>query len=258
MVILAGGVGSRMQLGSAAHTEPPVEVEVEVEVGPDGDARPGVDNKVYLTIGARGMLEHSIETVGRSPLVAHVVVVARPEDRARLDPLLRSAAGDTPVRITPGGASRHASERAGIVALRAQIEAGEIDVVAVHDGARPFVSADLLERVLTEAATSGGAIPGLMIDDTLYAIDQDAFVDSADYVWVQTPQAFDARTLLTAHDRAAEADHDGVDTAEVVQSFTDQRIRVVAGEPTNIKVTYRTDLARAEAIIADGLPGRRP
>lgn len=228
VVLLAGGMGARMQSGI---------------------------NKVYLSIQQRSMIDYSFETVIACPSVTEIVLVTRPEDADRVERLLQPIDGGPRIRGTNGGATRHESERAGIDALRAEIEEGEIDVIAVHDGARPFMSLDLLGRVLDEAAASGGAIPACPVEDALYALDIEDFVDSSEYVWSQTPQAFAARVILAAHDAARDAGFEGVDTAEVVATFSDQPIKVVPGEPRNVKVTFREDLASAEASAPAWRPG---
>lgn len=226
MVVLAGGMGSRL----------------------GGDV-----NKVYLPIRGRHMLEYSLTTALGCDLVTDLVLVHRPDDTEQIERLVSAAGeslGEVVVHTTPGGDTRHESEYAGVAALRARIDAGVIDVVAVHDGARPFMGRRLLRRSLVDAAAHGAVIPGLAVTDALYALDRQRFVDPHDHVWVQTPQTFDAVTLLAAHDAAHAAGYQGVDTAEVVQRFGDVAVRVIPGHQANIKVTYQTDLATSETLAA--------
>ena len=203
-------------------------------------------NKVYLEIGGRYLIEYSLETVIRNELVTEVVLVIRPDDVERIEQLNLDHLDRPSIRTTFGGATRHESEYAGISALRAEIENGHLDVVAVHDAARPFMSDNLLRRALLQAASTGSALPGCPVTDTLFLRDAGGFAEADHYVWVQTPQVFDARTLLAAHDAAAAAGYQGVDTAEVVHSFSEQAIELVDGEPSNIKVTYPGDLSSDE------------
>ena len=88
----------------------------------------------------------------------------------------------------------------------------------------------LLDRVLLQAATSGGAIPGLPVDDVLGSTERPGLLPAEDYVWVQTPQGYAAPTLLEAHRRAELDDWEAADTAEVVERYTDQATAIVAGE----------------------------
>lgn len=227
VVILAGGMGSRM----------------------------GADvNKVYLRIRGRHILDYSVETVLACDLVTDLVLVHRPDDTDHIDRLVATIderpSKTLTVRTALGGESRHDSEYAGVAALRVPIDDGLVDVVAVHDAARPFMGHDLLHRSLVDAAAHGAVIPGLAVADALYALDRDRFVDSRDHVWVQTPQVFDAAVLLAAHDAAGRAGFQGVDTAEVVQQFSDADVRVIPGHETNLKITYQTDLGTSEALAA--------
>lgn len=230
VVLVAGGIGSRI----GAPT-----------------------NKVYLPIRQRAILLYSLETLSLSPSVTEVVIVVRPGDTDVVASLLEAplsseeAPGPTRIRTAHGGATRHDSEWNGIVALRPEIEAGEVDVVAVHDGARPFASLALVERVLTRAGETGGAIPGSPIEGPLYSLDENRFVAPSDHAWAQTPQAFAAPVLLDAHTAARRDGFSGKDTAEVVQRYSSQSIALVPGDPRNIKVTFQADLDRAE-ILAGG------
>lgn len=218
-------------------------------------SRMGADvNKVYLRIRGRHILEYSVTTALACDLVTDLVLVHRPDDTEHIERMLAAVAksmGAVVVHATPGGDSRHDSEYAGVAALRARIDEGMLDVVAVHDGARPYLADELLRRSLLDAAVHGAVIPGLAVTDGLYALDRHRFVDPHDHVWVQTPQTFDAPTLLAAHDAAHAAGFQGVDTAEVVQRFSDTSVRIIPGHTANIKITYQTDLGTSETLAAD-------
>lgn len=223
VVVVAGGIGSRMQ---------------------DAAGR----NKVYLSVGGRQLLSYSLETLNRCDAVGLVVLVVRDDDRDHAGHLAQATLTERPWKLAVGGATRHDSERSGVEATRPEVERGTIGVVAVHDGARPFMPGSLLDRVLDQAHTSGGAIAALPVADSLYRLVDGTRLEAEDHAWCQTPQAFVGATLLAAHDAAAAAGFQGADTAEVVQTFTEQRTTLVRGEPTNIKVTFADDLGRSEAI----------
>jgi 2-C-methyl-D-erythritol 4-phosphate cytidylyltransferase len=220
-IVLAGGSGSRVQRDV---------------------------NKVYLPIRERDMLEYSLETMGRSSAVDRVVLVVRSEDRGLAENVIAETVPAKLTNVVVGGATRHQSERAGLEALAPAIERGEVGLVAIHDGARPFMTTELLDSVLAAARRSGGAIPGLRPEEALYRVDgRDAHLIPGETLRrVQTPQAFRARPLLEAYRRADEARFEGVDTAETVERFSDLEIRVVPGDPRNIKVTFVEDLFQAE------------
>jgi 2-C-methyl-D-erythritol 4-phosphate cytidylyltransferase len=205
-------------------------------------------NKVYLPIRERDMLEYALESMGRSPAVDRVVLVVRAEDRSHAENLIAEMVPAKLTNVVLGGATRHESEQAGLEALAQAIETGEIGLVAIHDGARPFMTLDLLDSVLDTARRTGGAIPGLRSEEVLYRIDDLGAHALPQHTLrrVQTPQAFWAHPLLLAYRRAAEAGFEGVDTAETVERFSDLEISVVPGDPRNIKVTFVEDFFQAE------------
>lgn len=194
------------------------------------------------------MLEYSLETVHRSAVVDRVVLVVRAEDRPRAENLITEMLPSKPTLVVIGGATRHESEQAGLEALAPAIDAGEVGVVAIHDGARPFMTLRLLEGVVAAARARGGAVPGLRVEETVYRVEGPGAhpVDAASLRRAQTPQAFQAGPLLEAYRRAAAAGVEGVDTAETVERFSDLRVAVVPGDPRNIKVTFVEDLFQAE------------
>lgn len=211
------------------------------------------ENKVYLPVAGRPLLAWSLQSFEDSELVDEIVLVIRSEDRERA----RSFVQATPLRklgtVVEGGPTRHASEHAGLEALASRIEHGGVDLVCIHDAARPFVGQAMLARILRSAREHGGAVPGLEVPGSvlLRATEDErptASVATHDLRRVQTPQAFHARALVTAYRRAAQEGFAGVDTAESVERYSDLSVRVVDGDPDNIKVTFVEDLFAVEAL----------
>ncbi len=200
-------------------------------------------NKVYLPVGERPLLSYSLAAFAAFEPVERLIVVIRPEDRARaVDVLERVGVTAT---LVPGGPTRHASEAAGIDAVDAPADA----LVAIHDGARPFLTLELLERLFSTAARHGGAVPGLPIEGPLERIGADGMLRPADTSRLrrmQTPQVFRAGPLREAYHRAGDVGFEGVDTAETVGRFSDLDVRVVPGDPANLKVTFVEDFFTAE------------
>lgn len=215
-------------------------------------------NKVYLPIAGKEMIEYSLDTFDRSEAVAGLVVVARSDDEAHVAALLEEFGVSKPTRVVAGGLTRHRSEHNGIEALAEDIEAGEVDWVAVHDGARPFVTLDLLDSVVAEAVRHGGAVPALSVASPLYERRGDRVVPlpTESIRRAQTPQVFAAGPLLSAYRRAQEEGFEGVDTAETVERFSDLEIGLVAGDPNNVKVTFVEDLLEAEDLARGFREGR--
>jgi 2-C-methyl-D-erythritol 4-phosphate cytidylyltransferase len=145
-----------------------------------------------------------------------------------------------------GGATRSASVRAGLAHVP-----DHVDVVCVHDAARPLASAELYRAVIDAvAAGADAAIPGVPVVDTIKVVDAEQAVvstpDRSSLVAVQTPQAFRASVLRAAHAAGGE----GTDDAALVEVMGG-RVVVVAGEATNRKITDPADLDWARSIIGD-------
>lgn len=206
-------------------------------------------NKAYVTLGGRPMISYSIETLDRSPWVARLVLVIRPEDRRIAEQVMDRIGVGTPWLMVTGGESRHASEYRGLKALSGEIDGGEIDLVAIHDGARPFVSPSLLHQLFRDADRHGGAVPTLPVDAPIHRLIRQgeiALLNQDRLHKAQTPQVFSAPELVAAYGCAQEAGFEGVDTAETVQRFSDLKIRATPGDPNNLKLTFPEDFALAE------------
>jgi len=205
-------------------------------------------NKIFLDIGGHSILERSLALFETSPLVDEMVLVGRSADLPRFEQLpgrfrkLRS--------IVAGGDIRHGSEFAGLRAIAPRIDAGQIDTVLVHDAVRPFASEDLLRRLLASHETIG-CVPGLPVDRHTVLVENGSIAAYPRNLFaIQTPQAFQATWLLEAHNKAARQGFVGTDTASVVE-WAGGDIRVIEGEPDNIKITTPADLAHAERIASD-------
>lgn len=201
-------------------------------------------NKVLLALNGQPVIAWSLRTVADLPYVDRVLVVHR---RADLD-LVRPLTADA--TLVEGGASRHASEANALHQLAKPIDAGEIDVVVVHDCARPLASRALFDAVVSAAASYGGAIPvreqaGLVRADA-------ATIAAGTLVAVQTPQAFRATELLAAYRQAELDGFEGTDTAACVAKYTDLVVRAVPADATNLKITFPEDVAIAERLL--GIP----
>jgi 2-C-methyl-D-erythritol 4-phosphate cytidylyltransferase len=199
-------------------------------------------NKVLLPLGDRPVLAWSVADALAAADVRRVVVVVRPGEQDAVSAALAPYLGTAEVLLVPGGATRHASERAALRVLAAEIGAGDLDVVAIHDGARPLAGVDLFDAVVTAARQHGGALPVTPLAGVLPR-------PAGALVGVQTPQAFDARTLLAAYERADADGFEGTDTASCVERYApDVQIAAVAGSAGNLKVTYPEDVALADRL----------
>ena len=186
------------------------------------------------------LIEHTLRAFSRAPRVDEIILVVRAGEEGKASAIRFS--GDKPLLIVAGGKERRDSSLAGV-----KRAGGEI--VLIHDGARPFPSIELIERVIDGAAAHGACIPVIPSPDTLRFLNDDGTVsgkriDRSKIVRVQTPQGF--RTDLI-RGSLAESDPRIPDDAEALLS-SGRPVFTVQGEPTNLKVTTPADLAIAEAL----------
>jgi 2-C-methyl-D-erythritol 4-phosphate cytidylyltransferase len=166
--------------------------------------------------------------------------------RRAVEPFLDDGAPE--VAMVTGGETRHASEWQALSLLATEIDTGELDVVAIHDAARPLASAELYVRVLAEAARRGAAIP-VVAEHGLVRRDGGPLPDRL--AGVQTPQAFRAEDLLAAY-RLAEADgFAATDTAGCLSHYVDLPIAAVESTAANLKLTVADDFAVAGVLVDD-------
>ena len=202
-------------------------------------------NKVLLPLAGVAVLTHSVRTVLDVQGVHRVLLVVRPEDRGAVRDAVAPHLGAHDLWVVDGGEQRHDSEWRALQALAGDIDAGELDVVAIHDGARPLADARLWSSVIEAAAEHGGAIPVVPCPRLSH---RDGSVAAEGLVTVQTPQAFRAPELLGAYRRAERDGFAGTDTAACLERYADLAVVGVPSTAHNLKVTWPEDLALAEAL----------
>jgi len=231
---------------------------VDVVVVAAGEsARMGGIDKLDALLGGRPLLARTLAALAAAPIVERIVVVAS-ADRVgslRSQPWLPAAV----VAIVPGGARRQDSVAAGLAALDRARPADDQRVVLIHDGARPIVSAELVDRVARAAVRYGAAIPVLPVAETVKRVAGEVVVgtvDRTDLAAAQTPQGFRRGVLRAAYaERDPSGPEEWTDEAALCESCTIE-VHVVPGEPSNLKVTLPADLDRAEAYLADRIGPR--
>jgi 2-C-methyl-D-erythritol 4-phosphate cytidylyltransferase len=209
-------------------------------------------NKVLLPINGISILARSVRTALEVTGVHRIVLVVRPEDREAVSEAVAPHLGPHDLWVVDGGAQRHESEWQALRTLAADIEDGEIDVVAIHDAARPLAPATLWRTIIDAAAEHGGAIPVLA---TPRLSRWDGSMAPRGLVGVQTPQAFRARELLSAHRRAAAEGFAGTDTAACLERYGDVAVVGVPSTAANLKVTFPEDVTLAEKLLSRSRSG---
>lgn len=206
-------------------------------------------NKVLLPLLDRPVLAWSVTAALSLEDVGRVLVVCRAGEEDAVAEAIGPHLGEGEVGIVAGGATRHASEWAALRALRREIESGSLDVVAIHDGARPLAPTRLYAEVIDAARSRGGALPVVRLTDVVAA---DGAAPAGGLVGVQTPQAFRAAALLAAY-TAADADgFEGTDTAATVERYGDPddgQVVAVPSSARNLKVTFPEDVTLAARLL---------
>lgn len=202
--------------------------------------------KQFLHLAGKPLLVHSVNTFTQCDFVSQVVVVASEDWRASAAKLLAELIPDSSkITVVVGGPRRQDSVRNGLDALDESI-----DVVLVHDGARPLVSADLIERCYTAVLDYGAAIAAVPVKDTLKKADDHqkvaATVDRHMLWQAQTPQGARRDLLVSAYQR--NGDNDVTDESTLLER-AGIAVHLAAGEESNLKITRNEDLILAESIM---------
>lgn len=219
-VIVAGGSASRMQ---------------------------GID-KIMADLGGKPVIWHSAKAFQDCDAIREIVIVTR-EDL--ITPIAGVCREFSKVRaVVAGGNTRQASVRNGLNAL-----SRKITLAAIHDGARPLASWQLIDRVVRAAITYGAAAPAIPVKDTIKVVRGglvDSTPDRKTLMAVQTPQVFDFDLLRAAHKKV---EQDGVAVTDdcAAVEYLGMSVKIVEGQERNIKLTTPLDLKIAKILLEEGL-----
>lgn len=220
VIIVAGGVGNRM-----------------------GAEVP----KQFLKIGGETILEHTLRAF--LDKASEVVVVLPCDQHQRWGDICAERELVGTHRVCSGGATRFESVKCGLAAL------GKCDLVAIHDGVRPLVSGEMIERGVAVAIETGSAIPIVEAVDSFRAFSERGFevVDRSRLRAVQTPQIFREELLRKAYQ--TEPNPRFTDDATVVEEQLGITLGYYEGERSNLKITTPDDLIIAEALLSQKIKG---
>jgi 2-C-methyl-D-erythritol 4-phosphate cytidylyltransferase len=213
-----------------------------VVAGGSGTRLGGSVRKQYLELGGEPVLLRATRPFVGHPSIGAVVVVL-PADDAADPPGWLTALG---VAIVPGGEERGGSVWNGLAAVP-----DDVGIVLVHDGARPLVTREIIDRVLA-ASGDGGAIAAMPVTDTIKQVDGAGRITGTpdrSRLWqAQTPQGFPRAALVRAYRLARAEGVVATDDAAVYERYAGP-VRVVAGSAENLKVTRPGDLELAEVLL---------
>lgn len=220
-------------------------VAVVVVAAGRGQRAGGEVPKQYRSIAGEPVIRAALSTFLSHPLIRFVQPVIHAQDAGAFR---TATAGLQDLSPVWGGATRQASVRAGLEALRA---VGP-DFVLIHDAARPFLTGALITRAIDAAAEHRAAVPAVAVADTVKRVDEQETVietlDRSRLRLVQTPQAFAFDLIFEAHLRAAGAGREDFTDDAALAEWAGHRVTVFSGESTNVKLTTNDDFVRVEAI----------
>jgi len=202
----------------------------------------GID-KVFADLAGRSIFARVLDTFNSCPSVDEIVVVLSRENLQRGEQLIRDNQWQKVIAACVGGPRRQDSVREGLHKLT------DCQWVIIHDGARPLVSADIIERGLTEVKAFGAAVAAVPVKDTVKIATTEGIVEHTpprDTLWaVQTPEIFRSDWIMEAHERITE---NVTDDAMMVERLG-YRVKLYMGAYHNIKLTTPEDLALAEIML---------
>ena len=208
--------------------------------------RMGTDtNKQFILIDGMPVLAHTLLQFSKAETIDSIIVVTKPESILTVSDLVREFDISKVTEIIPGGETRQDSVNCGLALV------DNNTLVAIHDGARPFISVDKINELVLTAVKFGAAAPGIVPKDTVKSVSADNTIndtiDRNSLRLIQTPQVFRADELKNANEQAKAEGFAGTDDCSIAER-AGISIRIVEGEYTNMKVTTPEDLPTAEAI----------
>ncbi|MGL4325627.1 MAG: bifunctional 2-C-methyl-D-erythritol 4-phosphate cytidylyltransferase/2-C-methyl-D-erythritol 2,4-cyclodiphosphate synthase [Beijerinckiaceae bacterium] len=209
--------------------------------------------KAYRPIGGEPMLLRTLRLFADHPAVSMIMVVIHPDDQPLCDGVLARLGTFKPVMVAAGGASRQESVLRGLEEMAFMPS----EIVLVHDAARPFADAALIDRAIAAAKHHGAAVPALPVTDTLVQVSGSVVSGhpARDILRaVQTPQAFQFQTLLMAHRRAASRGQMDFTDDGAVAGAMGVDVHVFDGDARNVKITWPQDFAEAERRLLEATP----
>lgn len=220
-VVLSGGKGSRMN--SNIH-------------------------KQYLLLQGKPVITYALEAFEKSPVDEIVLVTGAGEEEYCRKMIVEEYHLKKVVKIVPGGKERYHSVYAGLKAAEGS------DYVLIHDGARPFVTDEIIRRAIEEVQKSRACVVGMPVKDTIKLVDSDAHVTDTPErknVWmVQTPQVFEYPLIRKAYEGLLQQEHiTATDDAMAVEQMSHIPIKMLEGSYANIKITTPEDMVIAEALL---------
>jgi 2-C-methyl-D-erythritol 4-phosphate cytidylyltransferase len=239
VIIPAAGLGTRMAGPSSATKS--------------GAAPKTAPSKQFIELAGEPIVVHTLRKFASHPRVSEIYLALRKSEEENFRAQIAGKQFGKPVHVVEGGEHRQDSVCNAVKA----VQAGDDDIVLVHDAVRPFIDASIISSVIDAASKHGAAIAGVPAVDTIKQVERTAegavittTVPRERAVLAQTPQGFRFGLLKRAFDEATADGFTGTDEASLLER-SGHDVHVVMGSPRNIKITAPGDLALAELYIRD-------
>lgn len=207
-------------------------------------------SKQYLELADRPVLSRTVTAFEQHPQIDNITIIVSKSERAYCEEKIVAAGFFRKVSaVVDGGAERQDSVYRGLQACDAEDD----DVILIHDGARPLVSPDIIDRVIASAQQHGACLTAVPVKDTVKIVQDNCVLETPERetLWLaQTPQAFRYGLIRSAHDRAAEQGVRATDDAQLAE-WSGLNVQVVQGDYRNLKITTPDDLMMAECLLAN-------
>ena len=218
-----------------------------VVVAAGSSTRMGTD-KLMLTLGGIPVIVRTLKAVEAAPSVDEIILVTREDMMVPLSQLCQEFALTKVTKVIRGGKTRTESVRLGTLEA-----SGDAQVIAIHDGARPLVTTEVIENAIAQALESGAAAPAVPVKDTIKVAQKgvvESTPDRASLFAVQTPQIFEASLIRAALQKALDDGAELTDDCSAVERLG-MKVVLTEGDVRNLKLTTPEDIITAEALLEE-------
>lgn len=211
--------------------------------------RMGGVNKILMPLGERLVIGVTMQAFEKCESVSEIIIVARENDIPAIREEAKKAGISKLKTCTTGGATRQESVINGVKCISKNTE-----LIAIHDGARPLVKPEHIEKTIKDASIFGGATLGVPVKDTIKMVDDGLITDTPPrkFLYItQTPQIFKRNLYFEGIDFALEHGLDFTDDCQLVEAIGG-KVYMTIGDYTNIKITTPEDIKIAEILLERG------
>ncbi len=217
-IIVAAGIGSRMELGY---------------------------NKQFLKISDKEVIAYTIEAFEKVKEIDNIILVSSKNEISLFKDIINKYNFKKVLKVVEGGSSRQESVYNGL------LQCETCDIVLIHDGARPFIKEEIIKESIKEVKDKNSVAVGVKVKDTVkkvYNMEYTSTLNREELYCVQTPQTFKYELILKAHKNALEKGYVGTDDTSLIE-FLGEKVYIVNGDYFNIKITTKEDAYIGEGIV---------